>query len=246
MKRLSFVDCHSHVVPSGDDGAQSVDDGVALCRGAARHGTAILFATPHVWPHLTLTGEREQEVRAAFEEVRQRAGLDLRLGYELTPTDVLLGEDPRRYVLPGTRHVLTEVPFLGPVAPLVALAEHVESFGLVPVVAHPERTEPFLREPTLAPALAERGWRLQINGTSLLGGGGPHVQALAWSMVESGHAALAASDGHRTTRPPHLDAAYAAVRERVGGRGDALFDGTALGLEPSSRPESSRAASRGA
>src|SRR5215210_1230415 len=242
MERLSFVDCHSHVVPSDDDGAQSVDDGVALCRGAARHGTAILFATPHVWPHLTLTAEREQEVRVAFKEVRQRAGLDLRLGFELTPTEALLAEDPRRYVLPGTRHVLTEVPFLGAVAPLVALAEHVESCGLVPVIAHPERTESFLREPTLAPALAERGWVLQINGTSLLGADGPHVQALAWSMVEGGHAAIVASDGHRTSRPPHLDAVYAAVRERVGERAAALFDGTALGLAPSSRPESSRAA----
>jgi protein-tyrosine phosphatase len=246
MERISFVDCHSHVVPSGDDGAKSVDEGVALCRGAARHGTAILFATPHVWPYLTLTAEREQQVRAAFEEVRQRAGLDLRLGFELTPTEALLGGDPQRYVLPGTRHVLTEVPFLGPVSLLVALAEHVERCGLVPVVVHPERTESFLRDPTLAAKLAERGWPLQINGTSLLGRDGPDVQALAWSMVEGGHAALVASDGHRTTRPPHLDIAYAAVKERVGERASALFDGTALGLEPSSRLESSRAASRGA
>ena len=37
-----------------------------------------------------------------------------------------------------------------------------------------------------------------------------------------------ASDGHRTTRPPFLDAAHAAVRERIGERADALFDGTAL------------------
>ena len=46
-----FVDRHSHVVPSGDDGAKTLEDGLALCDLAADAGTAILFATPHVWPH---------------------------------------------------------------------------------------------------------------------------------------------------------------------------------------------------
>jgi len=35
-----FVDCHSHVVPSGDDGAATIQDGLALCHSAAKHGTA--------------------------------------------------------------------------------------------------------------------------------------------------------------------------------------------------------------
>jgi protein-tyrosine phosphatase len=141
---------------------------------------------------------------------------------------------------------LTEASFVGPSAPLVALAEHVESYGFTPIVAHPERAESFLADPMLAPALSERGWKLQINGTSLLGRDGPAVQKLAWWMVEQGHAGLVASDGHRTTRPPHLDSAYAAVRKRVGERARALFDGTALGLGPSSRLESSRVAWQGA
>ena len=87
-----FVDCHSHVVPSGDDGAGSIADGVTLCRGAAAHGTSVLFATPHVWPHLILTAEREVEIHAAFERIRPQAGLELRLGFELTPTRALLDE----------------------------------------------------------------------------------------------------------------------------------------------------------
>ena len=53
-----FVDCHSHVVPSGDDGAKTLADGLELSDLATASGTAILFATPHVWPHLPLTPER--------------------------------------------------------------------------------------------------------------------------------------------------------------------------------------------
>jgi protein-tyrosine phosphatase len=240
-----FVDCHSHVVPSGDDGVATVAEGRALCREAARRGTRILFATPHVWPHLPLTRAREEAVRAAFAEVRAAAGLELRLGFELTPTEALLDEDPVRYVLEGTDAVLMEMPFLGPADLLLALAEHTERAGLLPVIAHPERTEAVLAEPGLAGELVEHGWLVQVNGTSLLGRHGPETEELAWRLLEDGSAALVASDGHRAARPPHLDDAFARARERLGAEADSLFDGSAL-APASAVPRPSPAASRGA
>jgi protein-tyrosine phosphatase len=227
------------VCPSGDDGATSVADGAELCGDAARHGTALLFATPHVWPQLPLTEERELEVRAAFERLRPLARLELRLGFELTPSRPLLAEDPCRYVLGGTDRVLIEVPFAGPADVLVALAEHVETAALVPVVAHPERSEAALARPALAAELAER-WPLQVNASSLLGRHGDEPRALGWRLVERGLASVVASDGHRLTRPARLDEAYALVAARVGEeRARPLFDGTALGLAPAERARAS-------
>jgi protein-tyrosine phosphatase len=229
---MVFVDCHSHVVPSGDDGAVSVEDGRALCLSAARHGTSVLFATPHVWPHLPLTAERERAVREAYDHVRTGAGLELRLGFELTPTRSLLADDPHRYVLEGTDRVLLEVDFTGPADLAFALAEHVERAGLRPVIAHPERTEAVLDDPAVADELAGRGWALQVNASSLTGRHGPEIEKLGWSLVERGLASVVASDGHRTTRPAHLDEAYRLARERVGERALSLFDGSALGVHP--------------
>ena len=228
-----FVDCHSHVVPSGDDGAATVEDGLALCRSAAHHGTAVLFATPHVWPYFVLTDEREQEVRKAFDRMRRRANLDLRLGFELTPSRALLSEDPERYLLEGTDRVLMEVPFTGPADRVFALAEHVESAGLRPVIAHPERTEAVLDDPAIADELAARGWTVQVNATSLTGRHGPEIEELGWLFVETGVATVVASDGHRTSRPAHLDEAYRLVRKRLGEQALSLFDGSALGVTPS-------------
>ncbi|MFL5944266.1 MAG: CpsB/CapC family capsule biosynthesis tyrosine phosphatase [Gaiellaceae bacterium] len=239
-----FVDCHSHVVPSGDDGAATIDDGLALCRSAAEHGTGVLFATPHVWTHFTLTLQREVEIREAFEVMRGRTAVELRLGYELTPAPPLLDEDPHRYVLEGTDRVLLEVPFTGPPDLVFALAEHVEAAGLRPVIAHPERTESVLDDPLVADELAARGWTLQVNATSLTGRHGEEPEALAWSLVERGLAGIVASDGHRTTRPAHLDEAYRLVRQCLGDAAAALFDGSALGVTPSQT--AFRAASQGA
>jgi len=240
-----FVDCHSHVVPSGDDGAGSVEEGLALCRSAAEHGTGLLFGTPHVWPYFTLSDEREAEIRDAYERMRAHAGVELRLGFELTPTRALLKEERSRYVLEGTDRVLMEVPFSGPADLLFALAERVESAGLHPVIAHPERTEAVLDDPSIADDLAARGWTLQVNATSLLGRHGPEPEELGWSLLEEQIAGVVASDGHRPTRPAQLDEAYALAQERLGDRALSLFDGSALGVATQSQT-ASRAASTGA
>jgi hypothetical protein len=146
---LPFVDLHSHVVPSGDDGAQTLAEGLELCELAARRGTDVLYATPHVSPALPLTRDREESVRAAFEELKEVAPVELRLGFELTPWPALLREDPARYALEGSDTVLVEVPFVGPADGFLAVCEHVEATGLTVLVAHPERTEAVRADPKL-------------------------------------------------------------------------------------------------
>jgi protein-tyrosine phosphatase len=240
-----FVDVHSHVVPSGDDGVETVEEGRDLCRAAAEHGTRLLFATPHVWPQLTLTDRREEEVKSAFAVVAARAELELRLGFELTPTATLLREDLLRYRLEGTDAVLMEVPFVGPADLLFRLAERAQTSGLTPVIAHPERAEAVLADPKLAVEFSDRGWLVQVNSTSLLGRHGWESETLGWDLLDAGHAALVASDGHRAARPPELDEAFAAVGAQLGeDRALALFDGSALGLASERLP--SRAVSRDA
>ena len=227
-----FVDIHSHVVPSGDDGVRSIEEGLALCREAARHGTTVLYATPHVWPMDGLTVERERRVRAAFTEMAPAAaafGLDLRLGFELTPARALLDEAPERYHLDGMRAVLMEVPFSGPLGLAFRLAEHIADHGLVPIVAHPERSDEILERPELADALREHGCLLQANATSLVGYHGRACAEMGWLLVKQGSIDLVASDGHRLSRPPFLDAAYDAACKRVGEKAARpLFDGSAL------------------
>lgn len=229
---LGFVDVHSHVVPSGDDGARSVEVGLTLCLEAGRHGTRTLYGTPHVWPSLPLTPERERAVRAAYDEMvpeLSRHGLDLRLGWELTPSEPLLQEDPARYRLGDLSAVLMEVPFHGSLGLAERLGEHIEAQGFTPIVAHPERAESVRGRPTAAGALRERGWLLQVNATSLLGYHGPEQEGEGWRLVEGGLADLVASDGHRSARPPFLDDAYRLALNRVGEeRAEALFTGSAL------------------
>ena len=227
----AFVDVHSHVIPSGDDGARSIEAGLGLCLEAARHGTRVLYATPHVWPSLPLTPQREEAVRAAHAEMAPallRHGLDLQLGWELTPAERLLDEDPARYRLGDLAGVLMEVPFHGSLGLAERLAEHIAASGLTPIIAHPERAEHVREGLEAVGGFRERGWLVQINASSLLGAHGLEQEDAAWRLVRGGLADLVASDGHRTSRPPFLDGAHRLVRARLGEGAGVLFDGTAL------------------
>jgi len=226
-----FWDVHSHVVPSGDDGAQGPVDGLELCRDAAEHGTSVLFATPHVWPRLTLTWEREEAVREVHAELAKQArtfGLDLRLGFELTPAAPLLVDDMERYRLGELPAVLMELPFHGSLALAEALGDHIQGSGLTPVIAHPERAEVVRADHGLAADLHERGWLLQANATSLLGYHGTEIEATAWRLLGEGLFDLVGSDGHRRARPARLGDAFRLVEARAGEAARPLFDGSAL------------------
>ena len=240
-----FVDIHSHVVPSGDDGVQSLAEGLGLARDAFEHGTRLLYATPHVSPALPLTEERQHRIRTAFDELREQTPLELRLGFELTPMASFLAEDPWRYVLEQTEFVLVEIPFVDSAEVFLEVGEWIERDGLTPIVAHPERTEAVLENPGLADELAGRGWPLQVNASSLLGRHTPEMERQGWRLIDDALAAIVASDGHRATRPMLLDDAYELTRTRVGEeRALRLFDGTALGLaaEPTASQTPSRVA----
>jgi protein-tyrosine phosphatase len=245
----TFVDSHSHVLPSGDDGARSREEALDLCTLAASGGTGVIFGTPHVSRALPLTAERERAIRSQLAAIRPRVPLELRLGFELTPTPWLLEEDLVRYRLEGTNAVLMEVPFRGSIDLLVALAEHCERCNLTPLIAHPERGEAVLERPELARELAERGWLLQVNATSLDGTHGDAIERLAWRLLDGGLVALVGSDGHRRARPPLLAPAFELVRARVGeAAARPLFEGASLGFPGTKqRPgweSAARAASR--
>ena len=236
-----FVDCHSHLAPTGDDGARSVEEGVGLARDAAAAGTAVLYCTPHVWDDLPMHPAREARFRDAVAEMRARlgaAGPELRIGFELTPAPALLDEDPRRYLLQGTQLCLVETPFAGGLAQFWRLAEHVAAAGLTPLVAHPERSMAFSGGGSGGSGrldeLLERGWPVQVTGASVSGRNGHDAERTAFRILQRHEATVVASDGHRAYRPATLDAAWAVAVARLGEeRTEHVFGGAGIaGLTP--------------
>jgi protein-tyrosine phosphatase len=236
-KALSgFVDVHTHLVPSGDDGVATIDEGVDLCRLAGRRGTRIVYVTPHVNPELPLTPDRDALVRAnagRLSGLLAGDGVEVRVGYELdTRIEPASPEEIARYRLGGYPAVLVECPlWRGDTVAgrILSAAERVHDAGLRPILAHPERSPAILADPGFAGEAVRRGWLLQITAASLLGEHGGGVAHFAWSLLDDERAQLVASDGHHARRPPLLDEAASALAARLGRRRAlALLDGSAL------------------
>ena len=144
-----FVDVHSHVVPSGDDGAE-LDRGGARAlpaRARGRHGDPLRDARTH-----TRRGTRSRAPPARDDAVRRRVRRDARRGRRLGARSApRLGgvsrarspaRDPAELVLEGTRGVLIEFPgswleIEDPIAVVADAAARVEAAGLVPVLGAP-------------------------------------------------------------------------------------------------------------
>lgn len=230
-----FVDIHSHMVPSGDDGVRSVDEAVGLVAEAGRRGTAVQYATPHAMDRHPFTPQRRERVAEAREQIRSRLDgtVDFRVGWELSPEPWVLEADPTDLRLEGLNACLLEFP-LPHTSPenldlVIACAEHLEGSGLVPILGHPERCDLVYSELGGVARLRRRGWLTQVNASSLMGRHGREVREAAWALVETGDADLVGSDGHRANRPPWLDTTFEAVSARIGKRrAEPMFTGAAL------------------
>jgi protein-tyrosine phosphatase len=240
MAKPWIVDVHSHLVPTGDDGVRTVEEGVYLCRDAYNHGTRVLYATPHAhaeWDSYPLTDERLALYNQAFPVMRKQCaefGLDLRRGFEVYPGALPESADLRDFGLSGSDGFLIEFPgfWTSKPDPLQAVwdeAERAERAGLLPVLAHPERCAAIVESPERAADFSDRGWRLALNALSLDGRHGHDAHETVWRLLDDGLGDLVASDAHRATRNAQLDWAYELVVPRLGvERARKLFDGSAL------------------
>ena len=107
-------------------------------------------------------------------------------------------------------------------------ADRILASGLVPVVAHPERSLGLAADFAVARELVDHGCLLCGNGDSALGDNGTTAQDLLWRLLDDDLVSLIASDGHRGQRPPRLDQAHRVLVERYGTPATQLFDGSAL------------------
>ena len=197
------VDCHCHILPGIDDGAQTLDEAVFLAGKLVQWGYGRAVCTSH---RASLYRNTPSTVMAACELLR--AELDRReIPLELVPSmeyrlipDTWTAVREGNWLLPWEgNHILVELPIHDPtkVGDLVPLDEirWLIGQGYQPVLAHPER----YRYMTAADykRLHEMGVLFQLNLPSVLGVYGEGTMRRAAELLEKGWYTMAGSDCHR-------------------------------------------------
>jgi protein-tyrosine phosphatase len=216
-----LIDTHCHLLPRLDDGPGSDAEALELARRLVADGTRRVLCTPH-FSSLFPTAHADAVERVqALTPLLKSAGvqLDVSLAAEIGPG--FAASAPLAELLDRTidrRFALIEVlPDTSPTA-LLAIRERLGDAGVRIILAHPERCRALHRHPAAFDPMREDGVLLQIVAPSLLGRWGPHVEAAAWRLVDTGRADLLGSDAHGIKRRrPHLREACDLIERRLGG-----------------------------
>lgn len=192
-----MIDLHSHILPELDDGAQSLQESLAMARMAVSSGVTAMAATPHC------SDARAREVYEAWKLLRQALkenGIPLKLfpGMEIFGTEYTLHllQEGNLFTLNGSRYPLIEFSFHSDGELETRILRSLCKSGLRPIVAHPERYTYIQYDPELLNRWYRMGCLMQVNRGSLLGRFGIHVQETATEIIERNFAAIVASDAH--------------------------------------------------
>ena len=197
------VDCHCHILPGLDDGAQTLEDSVFLAGKLVEWGYRRAVCTSH---SSYLYRNTPSSVKAACELLQaelNRCGIPLELvpsmEYRFIPEtwpDVKAGN----WLLPWeSNHILIELPIHDPtkIGDLIPLAEAkwLISEGYQPVLAHPERYL-FLQMDDYK-AFKDAGVQFQRNMGTLEGMYGDEVKARAEALQAEGMYDWLGTDLHK-------------------------------------------------
>jgi protein-tyrosine phosphatase len=217
-----LIDLHCHILPGIDDGPETIDEAVEMCRIAHADGIRTIVATPHFRPGRY--DSSEEAVNVALEGLRSeiaRRGIDITVlaGADVTVTPELTLHLSQRRGLTinnGGRYFLAELPDAVP-----ARWDHyllsLMAGGFTPVLTHPERNGWFLSHRDALYPFVHGGGLVQITAMSLTGEVGAAVQAYSRYLLKQGLAHVIASDAHSSEqRKPLLSGAVDAAAGIIG------------------------------
>lgn len=201
-----MIDLHCHILPGIDDGPATMDDALELARTHLAAGVTCVAATSHVdwnWGN-TAAGIAAgvDGVRAALAEAD--IPLEVVMGGEVAMTRAHDLSDAELHALRlgGGRHILLECPLSPGLVFLDRMVSHVQQRGHQVLLAHPERSPSFQKDPELLPRLVAGGALAQITAGALVGRFGEIVRTTALDMVTRGLVHVISSDAHDPLRRP--------------------------------------------
>lgn len=190
------------MLPGLDDGPATLDQSLAMARAAVAAGTTTLVATPHLntrfGVRLDQVAERVADLRAALDG----AGIPLRLeaGAEVAASRLPELEDDAAHAaacLGDGPWLLVECP-LEPVPSMAFDAAVLELLqnGRPVVLAHPERSPGFQRDPNRLGRLVDAGALCSLTAGAFGGQFGGLVQRASLNLLSAGLCHDVASDAH--------------------------------------------------
>jgi len=211
------TDIHSHLIPGIDDGSKDMEDSIQMIKRFAELGFKKIITTPHVMNDYYRNSaetiiQGKNEVREELEKRKISMVFDASAEYYLD--DDLERKIEEKEVIPiHKKYLLFELPFVSEPIYLNQIIFSIQSNGLIPILAHPERYTYWKDEYSKFQELKDKGVLFQLNLNSLSGYYSPDVKVIAEWLVDQNMIEMVGTDCHRmdhleilanrTVRMPH-------------------------------------------
>jgi len=202
-----MIDFHNHVMPSVDDGPRTLDESLDMLKFAESQGITDVVQTVH-FQHPKMENKNveydylNKNIRRLQSELlKNKIKIKLHLSAEVFYLPNLLDISKNKLVtINDGKYMLIE--FSNNIYPdgYENVFFKLQSSGVTPIVAHPERYRFIQNNLKLLELWIDRGYIIQIDAGSLLGHFGRSTQEIALEMINNGYVHIIGSDAHNSRK----------------------------------------------
>jgi protein-tyrosine phosphatase len=218
-----MIDIHAHILPSIDDGPETIEESIELCKIAANDGIKKIVATPHSKDGVYEA--KSDKILEAVDVLNQKLKKN-QIDIEILPgSETHIHEGLVRSIQCGEvltindsgKFILFELPFVFIPPGTDKFIFNLKTNGIVPIIAHAERISAFQKNPELVGQLVKIGALVQVNAPGITGQAGPVEKKCVEWLLKNRLVHFIASDVHSLTgRPPILSRAVGNAARIVG------------------------------
>lgn len=197
-----MIDIHSHLIPSVDDGARTVDETFELIKEAQNAGFSDIILTPHYMldayepnaKELILWKEKLQEILN-----KEEIAVNLHIGMEVYIAEDIINliKQNKILTLAESKYLLMELPLNTNVKYLDDVIFKLLENNITPIIAHPERYKCVQEQPNIVEKLIEKECLIQSNYGSILGIYGKKAQKTVKYLLKKNLIDFLGTDTHR-------------------------------------------------
>lgn len=194
------ADIHSHLLPGIDDGAQDLDQSIAMINKFVELGYKKLITTPHIMSDMYPNSPNTilPALQLVRDEIhRLNIPIEIDAAAEYFTDDYLFNLiDQEKLLTFHGNHVLFEFSFHTQPMMMHETIFKMQAKGYKPILAHFERYM-YFQDTKQAAEFREKGIKIQVNINSLTGHYGPHPRKQAEHLIDQKLVDVIGTDCHR-------------------------------------------------
>lgn len=210
-----LIDIHTHLVPSVDDGSQTLSESISIIKKMIEDGITDIVCTPHFQSVVTKASYEEQVNK--FNELKEvvkkeELAVSLYLGFEVRYRE-FLSPSYENLTINNTKYILLEFDFYN-YMDIEEISTNFISQGYKVIIAHVERYTYLKYEDYVQ--LKSMGVLLQVNAKPIVYPKTKQLKKTISKMLKDKLVDFIASDVHNLdTRRNHLKEAYEYLKGKI-------------------------------